>query len=483
MSIANSFRRSGHARWGIVLGAGLLCVGCVGSKRSPNDEEKSVLAAAVVAEVPADATKLDVNLENKVHLVGVKVEPQGAVAPGTSITVRQYWRCDEPPSEGWALYSHLHDVGLDKIDNLDRNGKLRQYRGDTQIIGPSAWERGKIYVDEQTFTVPSWEGMSQELELRTGIWKGDERLRILSGKHDGNNGAIVAKIVVKGGKPASARNAVPELRVTKLGKDQKLVIDGKGDEAAWASAVSTPAFVDVGSGQPNTRSPVNGKAKLLWDADNLYALFEVSDPDLQGGFDDPKKTDAFTVTGQPKLWTGHTIEIMLDPDGDGDNRDYYELQINTQNKVFHTQYDSYNQPKTDPNGPYGHEDWDPKLKSAVVLRGTLDDSSDKDEGYTVEVAIPWASFTKAKRVPPQSGDTWRMNFYAMQNNGGVAWSPILGQGNFHKASRFGKVTWIDPEPAPTTPTDAGAAAAAEAGDAGKAAEAGDAGRRGVLKVP
>jgi hypothetical protein len=34
-----------------------------------------------------------------------------------------------------------------------------------------------------------------------------------------------------------------------------------------------------------------------------------------------------------------------------------------------------------------------------------------------------------------------MNFYAMQNNGGVAWSPILGEGNFHKASRFGQVTF------------------------------------------
>jgi hypothetical protein len=36
-----------------------------------------------------------------------------------------------------------------------------------------------------------------------------------------------------------------------------------------------------------------------------------------------------------------------------------------------------------------------------------------------------------------------MNFYAMENNGGVAWSPILGQGNFHKAARFGRVTFVD----------------------------------------
>ena len=29
----------------------------------------------------------------------------------------------------------------------------------------------------------------------------------------------------------------------------------------------------------------------------------------------------------------------------------------------------------------------------------------------------------------------------MKNNGGVSWSPIMGQGNFHKATRFGKVQW------------------------------------------
>jgi hypothetical protein len=35
-----------------------------------------------------------------------------------------------------------------------------------------------------------------------------------------------------------------------------------------------------------------------------------------------------------------------------------------------------------------------------------------------------------------------MNFYAMKNNGGTAWSPILGTGNFHRASRFGRVRWV-----------------------------------------
>lgn len=109
------------------------------------------------------------------------------------------------------------------------------------------------------------------------------------------------------------------------------------------------------------------------------------------------------------------------------------------------------------------------------MKGTLDKTDDKDEGYVVEVAIPWRAYafgTPAEHggdASPKNGDTWRMNFYAMQDNGGVAWSPILGQGNFHRASRFGKVRFTSDNPAPAA-ADAGAPATdAGSTDAGRAA--------------
>jgi len=43
----------------------------------------------------------------------------------------------------------------------------------------------------------------------------------------------------------------------------------------------------------------------------------------------------------------------------------------------------------------------------------------------------------------------------MRNNGGVAWSPILGQGNFHQASRFGRVTWAGGTASAAAPSDGG----------------------------
>jgi hypothetical protein len=227
---------------------------------------------------------------------------------------------------------------------------------------------------------------------------------------------------------------VPTLWVPRKSPAEPLVIDGKLDEPSWARAATTGSFVNVGTGEAPTPSELGGSAKLLYDEQALYVGFEVFDDDVRGGFD-PALPD-------PHLWTKDTVEVMIDPDGDGDNLDYYEIQVGPQNLVFDSAFDSYNMPR-EPGGPYGHQEWSANLKSAVQVQGTLDDTRE-DEGYVVEMAIPWASLSKAKRTPPKPADTWRMNFYAMQNNGGVAWSPILGQGNFHKASRFGRVRFLGP---------------------------------------
>jgi hypothetical protein len=173
----------------------------------------------------------------------------------------------------------------------------------------------------------------------------------------------------------------------------------------------------------------------LWDADRLYVAFEVEDATVHGGFP-PDAVD-------PHLWERDCVELMIDPDGDGDNQDYYEIQIGPQNLVFDSQFDRYNQPRA--GGRFGHQDWSAALTSAVAVAGTLDRDSDRDRGYTVEAALPWRAFDKAKHVPPRPGDQWRINLYAMQDNGGVAWSPILGQGNFHRAARFGRVRWSGKE--------------------------------------
>jgi len=236
-----------------------------------------------------------------------------------------------------------------------------------------------------------------------------------------------------GAATSNDRRAIKEMVVPALLDGQTITIDGKMDEPAWQNAASSGEFVDVGTGVPNPRSLIQGRVRLLWDDAFMYVAFDVKDANVRGGF----PTDA----KDPHLWERDTVEVMIDPDGDGDNKDYYEVQINPQHLVFDSQFDDYNKPRGGPSGPFGHEEWSAALESAVVVQGTIDNDADKDEGYVVEAKIPWASFTKAGKVPPSPGSFWRMNFYAMQDNGGVAWSPILGMGNFHKATRFGRVRW------------------------------------------
>jgi hypothetical protein len=448
-----------------IVMAGLLSAGCVGSGKGLSSEDKEKLKAYVLDAPPADIPhKLDVNLENKVHLIGYKFEPETA-RPGQDVKLTYYWRCDDTVEDGWLLFTHTKDEGSGKMGNLDYVGPIREERNGHQVLGPEHWEKGKVYVDEQAYKVPA-EVTGAEVTVFVGIWKGDARLRIISGPNDGDNSAIVGKIKT-GIEPKAdeehTANDVPSLAAPKLADGHKMTIDGRASEPEWGGAAGTGPFVDVGTGKPNASFPVNGSAKLLWDDKNLYVFYEVKEADFYTGFTDAKSQPGdFTAAGQPKLWSRDTVEMMVDPDPSGDNKDYYELQINPQNKVFKSQFDTLQLPNGGPNGPFGHEDWDPKLKSAVQIQKGPDG---KPTGYTVEIAIPWAGYTKATK--PNAGDVWRINFYAMKNNGGVAWSPILGQGSFHKASRFGKVTWTAPSAASEGGGDAGQApAAALAADGG-----------------
>jgi hypothetical protein len=429
-------------RWMSVVVVGIVSAGCVGGGKGLSAEDKERLKPYTLDSVPEDVPhKLDINFENKVHIVGYKFEPEAA-HPGEDVKLTYYWRCDDTVEDGWLLFTHTKDEGNGHLGNLDFVGPIREQKSNGhQVLGPDRWEKGKVYVDEQTYKIPS-DVAGAEVSIMVGVWKGDARLRIISGPNDGDNSAIVGKIKT-GVTPKTAdehtANDVPSLVATKLADNAKMTIDGKATEPEWATAASTGPFVDVGTGRPNPASPVAGAAKLTWDDKNLYVYYEVKQSEPYVGFTDAKAQPAdFTVTGQPKLWTKDTVEMMVDPDPSGDNRDYYELQINPQNKMFKSQFDTLQQPHGGDNGPFGHEDWDPKLKSATALQKGPDG---KVTGYSVEIAIPWQAYAKAANHPPMPGDVWRVNFYAMHNNGGVSWSPILGQGSFHKASRFGRITW------------------------------------------
>jgi len=141
------------------------------------------------------------------------------------------------------------------------------------------------------------------------------------------------------------------------------------------------------------------------------------------------------------LWEQDCVELMIDPDGDEKN--YFEIQVSPRGVVFDTRYDSRRMPQ-----PFGHLDWDSRIRIGVSPRGDLDDK-EADAGYTVEMAIPWQAFSLDGKPldPPRIGDEWRANLYIMDliedRQQAAAWSP-LGIGDFHVPRRFGILAFEGP---------------------------------------
>jgi hypothetical protein len=144
------------------------------------------------------------------------------------------------------------------------------------------------------------------------------------------------------------------------------------------------------------------------------------------------------------LWEQDAVELMIDPDGDGFR--YVELQVSPTNLVFDTWFDSRRAP-----APFGHITWSSNLRSAVETRGTPNDDGE-DDGYVVEIAIPFSALATMNGNTPQAGNEWRVALYVLDAlpNGqrGVGWSPPM-IGDFHVPDRFGRPVFMgrqDPVP-------------------------------------
>lgn len=190
-----------------------------------------------------------------------------------------------------------------------------------------------------------------------------------------------------------------------------LVVDGALDEAAWRDASWTDPFVDIeGPARPAPRFIT--RAKLLWDDDNLYVGADIEEPDLWG-----------TLTERDAvIFHDNDFELFIDPDGD--THEYYELEIN----VLGTVWDLLLIRPYRDGGPAVNA-WDiAGLRAAVRLDGTLNDPSDRDHGWTVELALPWAVLRECahREAPPRDGDRWRLNFSR------VEWRARIDDGGYAK---------------------------------------------------
>lgn len=190
-----------------------------------------------------------------------------------------------------------------------------------------------------------------------------------------------------------------------------VAVDGQLHDAAWQHAPWTAPFVDArGGDRPAPR--LRTRAKLLWDDEALYVAAELEEPDVWA---------TFTERESP-IYRDNAFEVFIDPDGDTHN--YYEFEIN----ALETVWDLLMIKPYRDGGP-ALSAWDIRgLEAAVHVNGTLNDPTDTDDGWTVELALPWTILEEAapNGEPPSAGARWRFNLARAQ------WPTTVVDGRYQK---------------------------------------------------
>jgi hypothetical protein len=203
-------------------------------------------------------------------------------------------------------------------------------------------------------------------------------------------------------------------------------IDGDLKKTVWQNARKSGRFVDMISGAPGF---FDTQAAALWDDEALYIAFWIEEPFVEARLAQRDST----------IFQENDVEVFIDG---GDC--YYEFEINALNTVYEvffiwkdafskfdqTEFDVHSRQAYTFGGNHDRDaatfwrgnhprglrwaftDWDfPGLRTAVQIQGTINDNSDIDKGWTVEIAFPWAGMTQlagGRNLPPKDTDLWRI---------------------------------------------------------------------------
>ncbi|MSU20253.1 MAG: hypothetical protein EXS30_02525 [Pedosphaera sp.] len=218
--------------------------------------------------------------------------------------------------------------------------------------------------------------------------------------------------------PAPKRIVIPKLR-------GPVDVDGELRETVWSkAAVLKPFYKNDGSG----RERENTEVRLWYDDTAIYLGWTCQDADILATF----------TERDSKFWEEEVVEFFITAK---DLNRYFELQWNPLGGVFDAVIDN----ELDERGVSKKfaGDWSftaKGMKSAVKLKGTPNNSSDKDEFWQVEVRVPFADLGQAA---PKPKDVWRANFYRFNREKDrpaelLSWSPTLLP-SFHQPTRFGYI--------------------------------------------
>ena len=200
---------------------------------------------------------------------------------------------------------------------------------------------------------------------------------------------------------------------------EKIAVDGKLSEKAWKK--STPVIL-MFPWEFQTGAKQHTSVKLLHDQNYLYVGYECADSDITATHenrDDP-------------VYQDDCVEIFISTNPKADH--YFGFEMNARG-VLYDYFFAY---------PEKHN-LTPNLEGILLkteINGTLQQSSDQDQGWTLEVAIPFQSLNAF----PKKGDQWNIQLNRWDgtepNRRLSMWSNSgMKKANPHNPERFGKIVF------------------------------------------
>ena len=180
--------------------------------------------------------------------------------------------------------------------------------------------------------------------------------------------------------------------------DELIVIDGLMNEQSWKKAPSSQFNYHYNVETLSDEQVTN--FRMLWDENNIYLHYQCQD----------KYITARETKRDGATFLDDCAEFFLSPSKDNPQLHFcFEINLNKvcNDIIYLNDFESGNDVVI--------KGYNPPYEVAVTIDGTVNDNSDIDKGWTMEVAIPLSAFNRYSEVNPiQNKAQW--SFLALRQN-------------------------------------------------------------------
>ncbi len=198
---------------------------------------------------------------------------------------------------------------------------------------------------------------------------------------------------------------------------ETIEIDGELKEEIWQTAHYLSPLQDIKSHKkpsPYHNTPI----QLAWNDTHLFLAATIEDYHIYATY----------LEDESPLYQEDVFELFFDPDGDG--KDYFELEINPLGTIWDLQLTAGYR-----HGGKAKSEWTCEaMEKAICINGSINQSTDTDQSWVLELAIP---FTSLNTRPPIKDTKWRANFMR------VDWELEPQQNSYKKMDKAHIWTWAE----------------------------------------